>query len=148
VLNGKELKSIKEILAVNTRTISRAHQDHVIIQFDGLNKDQRAGLAGDPTTLYKVPTDLQRTEGDVCCLFGQLCELNEDYDADSSLYHKGVDLLVQSRIASLSRAGPCNRSKTHAMFIPIVSFKDRRIMPLAKGCNDTSKTASGHYDVK
>ncbi|KAH6156361.1 hypothetical protein HBI68_144100 [Parastagonospora nodorum] len=55
---------MKDILAVNTHTTSRAHQDHITIQSEGLIEDQKVGLAKDPTTLYKVPTDLQRTEGD------------------------------------------------------------------------------------
>ncbi|KAH4929115.1 hypothetical protein HBI23_141060 [Parastagonospora nodorum] len=74
---------MKDILAVNTHTTSRAHQDHITIQSEGLIEDQKVGLAKDPTTLYKVPTDLQRTEGD-----------------------KDIELLIQSRIASLPVAGP------------------------------------------
>jgi hypothetical protein len=148
VLNGEELKSMKDILAVNTRTTSRAHQDHIIIPSEGLSEDQKVGLAKDPTTLYKVPTDLQRTKGDVCCLYGNLCKLDEDHDADSNLYQKGIDLLLQSRVASLPGAGPCELSKTHAMFIPGIGWENRRITPLAKGCDNISKAASEHYDVR
>jgi hypothetical protein len=153
VMMTEKYDAMRQVAVVNTRRPPRDHEDHLIIPCESISEEQKFNLLREIIELSAtVPRRLDADDNMIrlktkCSIFSVLL-LGEDRALGLPIYQKGLELLLQPRIASLDGSGAAEYSKFHAMTIPSEVAKETvSIVPLAKGCEAT-ESSSKSYNVR